>query len=206
MPRTSNSTSQKDLFGSATALDSGMPQGFRYSPDFLSEAEEQLLATWIGTLPLKPFEFRGYLGLRRTASFGLRYDYARRAVRGAKPLPEQLLSLRDKVAGFASHNPEDFRQMLVSEYAPGAPIGWHKDKPQFEDVVGVSLLAPANFRLRQKADAGWTRRSLILAPRSIYLLSGEVRHEWEHSIPEMESLRYSITFRTLAAGHARLQP
>jgi alkylated DNA repair dioxygenase AlkB len=113
-----------------------------------------------------------------------------------------LLTLRDKVAGFAGREAEDFRQILVSEYAPGAPIGWHRDKPQFEDVVGVSLLAPANFRLRQKTGTGWTRRSILLAPRSIYIMSDEVRHGWEHSIPEMTALRYSITFRTLATNSA----
>jgi alkylated DNA repair dioxygenase AlkB len=195
---------QKDLFGTAAAPNTAMPQGFRYAPDFLSEAEEQRLAAWIATLPLKPFEFHGYLGLRRTKSYDFRYDYAHRAVLPAETLPEQLLSLRDKVAGFAGREPDDLRQMLVSEYAPGAPVGWHRDKPQFEDVVGVSLLAPANFRLRRKTVAGWTRRSVPLAPRSIYILSGEVRHEWEHSIPEMTALRYSITFRTLAAksGHS----
>jgi alkylated DNA repair dioxygenase AlkB len=180
-----------------------MPQGFQYSPDFLPEAEERRLAAWISTLPLKPFEFQGYLGLRRTVSFGSRYDYARRVVRAAEPLPAQLLDLRGKVAGFAHRDPEDFRQILVIEYPPGAPIGWHKDKPQFEDVLGVSLLAPANFRFRRKTDGNWTRRSVLLAPRSIYMLSGEVRHQWEHSIPEMTALRYSITFRTLADQEAR---
>jgi alkylated DNA repair dioxygenase AlkB len=123
-------------------------------------------------------------------------------VRAADSFPGPLLELRDKVAGFARRDPEDFRQILVVEYPPGAPIGWHKDKPQFEDVLGVSLLAPANFRLRRKTDSGWTRRSVLLAPRSIYQLSGEVRHQWEHSIPEMTALRYSITFRTLADQEA----
>jgi alkylated DNA repair dioxygenase AlkB len=179
------------------------PSGFRYEAGFLSTGEENTLARWIETLPLKPFEFRGYLGSRRVMSFGFRYDYTRRTVDAASPVPEQLAPIIGRAALWSSHKPEAFRQVMVSEYAPGAPIGWHADKPQFGDVLGISLLAPARFRLRRAVKGGWERKTIALEPRSIYLMSGEVRKIWQHSIPPLAELRYSITLRTLAEDFAR---
>jgi alkylated DNA repair dioxygenase AlkB len=179
------------------------PSGFRYQAGFLSPEEETALAGWIETLPLKPFEFRGYLGNRRVLSFGFRYDYTRRAVDTASPVPGQLAPVIERGALWSGHGPGDFRQVMVSEYAPGAPIGWHVDKPQFGDVLGISLLAPAPLRLRRPAKGGWERKTITLEPRSIYLMSGEVRKAWQHSIPPATALRYSITLRTLADDFAR---
>jgi alkylated DNA repair dioxygenase AlkB len=183
-------------------IDSG-PPGFRYNEDFLSPAEETTLSRWIETLPLKPFEFRGYLGNRRVTSFGYRYDYSRRAVDTASPIPDLLAPIIARAALWSGHAPDAFRQVMVTEYAPGAPIGWHVDKPQFGDVAGISLLAPAPFRLRRAVNGKWERKTISLAPRSIYLMSGEVRKQWQHSIPAMTALRYSITLRTLAEDFAR---
>ena len=129
--------------------------------------------TEIADLDLKPFELRGYLGLRRTHSFGSRYDYVSRRLGAAEPIPSFLLSLRDKAAAFAGRLPEAFVQALVTEYAPGAPIGWHRDKPQFGEIVGVSLLSPCVFRLRRRNGAGWDRAACALAPRSVYEMSGD---------------------------------
>ena len=89
---------------------------------------------------------------------------------------------------------------MVTEYAPGAAIGWHKDRSVFGDVLGVSLVSPCRFRLRCKAGSTWDRSSLIVEPRSVYLLSGPARAQWEHSIPAVEALRYSVTFRNLREG------
>jgi alkylated DNA repair dioxygenase AlkB len=169
------------------------PDGFLYRPDLISPQEEAALAAWIATLPLKPYEFRGYLGNRRVAAFGLGYG---RAKTKAPDIPPILLDLRQKIAGFARRATEDFVQAMASEYAPGAGIGWHRDRPQFGEIVGVSLLAEARLRLRRKEGQGWQRLSQLLEPRSAYLLSGDVRRNWEHSIPPQEQLRYSITFRT----------
>jgi alkylated DNA repair dioxygenase AlkB len=179
------------------------PSGFRYQAGFLSSEEETALVRWIETLPLKPFEFRGYLGNRRVMSFGFRYDYSRRAVDTASPVPGQLAPVIERGALWSGHKPGDFRQVLVTEYAPGAPIGWHADKPQFGDVLGISLLAPAPFRLRRPANGRWERKTITLEPRSIYLMSGEVRKSWQHSIPPLTALRYSITLRTLADNFVR---
>jgi alkylated DNA repair dioxygenase AlkB len=174
-----------------------MPEGFRYAPDVIDAAEEARLVTAFADLPFKEFEFHGFLGKRRVVPFGTRYDYNGGGVKTADPIPEFLLPLRDRAAAFAGLPAEHLQQALVTEYRPGAAIGWHRDRPHYGDVIGVSLLAPCTFRLRRKHDGGWERAALRLDPRSIYLMRGPSRDEWEHSIPAMEELRYSVTFRAL---------
>ena len=174
-----------------------VPEGFRYQEEIISEAEEVALAASLTTLELKPFEFHSHLGNRRVISFGLRYDYARRTIEAAQSFPAFVIELRNKVAKFVGREVEEFQQGGVNEYPPGAGIGWHKDKPEFGVIVGVSLLAPATMRFRRPKENGWMRISQILKPRSIYILEGESRSLWEHSIPPLDVLRYSLTFRTL---------
>jgi alkylated DNA repair dioxygenase AlkB len=130
-------------------------------------------------------------------SFGWRYDFNTSRLQPADPMPDPLLALRDKVAAFAERPAGEFAHALVTEYAPGAPIGWHRDRPEFGIVVGVSLLSPCVFRLRRRAGRGWERAAFTALPRSAYLLSGPARSEWEHSVPPVGALRYSVTFRTL---------
>jgi alkylated DNA repair dioxygenase AlkB len=177
---------------------SALPEGLDYWPDVVSTDKAAELVHRLGELPFKPFEFHGYLGNRRTVSFGLRYDYGKQAVEDAAALPDFLVSLRARLAELAGMPPEAFTQALINEYAPGAGIGWHRDRPQFGVVAGVSLLTPCVLRFRRKAGERWQRASARLDPRSAYLLSGPARREWQHSITPLESLRYSITFRTLA--------
>jgi alkylated DNA repair dioxygenase AlkB len=174
------------------------PPGFRYGENFVTQEEEIALAASVGQLDLRPFEFHGYLGNRRVASFGLQYDYSRRSVEPAGAMPAFLNDLLLRVAEFAGSDAGAFQQVGVNEYRPGAAIGWHKDKPQFGIVVGVSLLGPAMMRFRRAEGSLWERISHELMPRSVYILSGAARAEWEHSIPPVSDLRYSITFRTLA--------
>ncbi|HYC66131.1 MAG TPA: alpha-ketoglutarate-dependent dioxygenase AlkB [Reyranellaceae bacterium] len=174
------------------------PPGFVYRADLLTAEQERHLVDGIARLPLKPFEFHGYLGKRRIASFGWRYDYSGRALRPSEGMPAFLEPLRERAARFAGLAPAALEHALVTEYTPGAGIGWHRDKAEFGDVVAVSLLAPCRLRFRLRTAAGWDRRSLEVAPRSAYLLRGEARSRWEHSIPPVEMLRYSVTFRTLA--------
>jgi alkylated DNA repair dioxygenase AlkB len=174
------------------------PAGFRYRENVITAVEEATLVAALQELDLKAFEFQGHLANRRVISFGLRYDYSRRKVEPASEFPSFLNELRVKAAEFAGRSANEFRQAGVNEYGPGAGIGWHKDKAQFGIVVGVSLLAPATMRFRRAQRHGWDRVSQTVAPRSIYLLSGEARTEWEHSIPPLDELRYSVTFRTLS--------
>jgi alkylated DNA repair dioxygenase AlkB len=178
-----------------------LPDGFRYQPDLISPTEEQHLIQQIGPLPFQAFNFQGYTANRRTLSFGYRYDWDSRRLEPADPIPDFLLPLRDRAAAFANLPAPSLAHVLVSEYSPGSAIGWHKDKPAFAEVVGISLLSPCPFRLRRALPTGkWRRHTLTAAPRSAYLLSGPARTQWEHSIPPVDALRYSITFRTLAEG------
>jgi alkylated DNA repair dioxygenase AlkB len=190
---------QGDLFPAAAKPAPATPPGFRYWPDLVTPEEEAALVAELAALPFKPFDFHGYLANRRVVSFGLRYDYGKRAVEAAEPLPAFLEPLRARVAELAELAPEAFSQSLINEYQPGAGIGWHRDKSQFGLVAGVSLASPCVLRLRRRVGATWERASAPLAPRSAYLLSGPAREVWEHSITPGEALRYSITFRTLAA-------
>jgi alkylated DNA repair dioxygenase AlkB len=173
------------------------PEGFRVAADFLSAGAERDLLERLQPLPFKQFEFHGYLGLRRVVSFGWSYRYDEQRLQAAPPIPPFLLPLRERAADFAGLRPEAFTQSLVAEYRPGAPIGWHRDKPEFQDVVGISLLSPCTLRFRRRVESGWERWSHTAEPRSIYLLRGPARSQWEHSIPPVDTLRYSITFRSL---------
>ncbi|OHV68592.1 2OG-Fe(II) oxygenase [Mesorhizobium sp. LCM 4577] len=196
--RTGGGAFQGDLFG-APASAPPAPEGFSYQPDLITRDEEHALISQIQDLPFKPFDFHGHLANRQVVGFGLRYDYERRQVLEAPPIPDFLLPLRVKVALFAGVPASEFAQALINEYRPGAGIGWHRDKPHFELVAGVSLLAPCSFRLRRRKGAAWDRETIEVEPRSIYLMAGPARNEWEHSIPPVERHRYSVTFRTMRA-------
>jgi alkylated DNA repair protein (DNA oxidative demethylase) len=188
---------QFDLFASG-----GQPEGLVYDVDFISGEEEAGLVEQVSRLPFAPFEFQGFLGKRRTVSFGHHYAFDGSGLRETEPIPDFLLPLRDRAARLSGTRGPAIEHALIIEYAPGAGIGWHRDRPVFGDVVGISLLAPARLRFRRKAGDKWERAALIAEPRSAYLLTGPARTEWEHSIAPMETLRYSITFRTLREASA----
>lgn len=187
---------QGDLFAAADSF----PEGFRYQAELITREEEAILARQIAGMPLKPFDFHGRFAMRQVIGFGLRYDYERRQVMEAPPIPQFLDSLREKVAGFTGQPASAFAQVLINEYRPGAGIGWHRDKPYFDFVAGVSLLASCSFRLRRKNGTRWQRATIEVAPRSAYLMAGPARNVWEHSIPPVAEHRFSITFRTLRAA------
>lgn len=172
--------------------------GIEHKEDLINAEEEARLLDHLQALALAPFRFHGWVGNRKTQSFGWRYDFDDASFAPADPLPEWLLPLREKAADFAQVELDSFVHVLLARYDPGAGIGWHKDRPVFEDVVGLSLYSAATMRFRQRTRTGFRRANLLLQPRSAYLLSGEVRHEWEHSIVPGEELRFSITFRTLS--------
>jgi len=192
--------SQSDLFGAPAPP---LPPGMRYETDFLSAEEEQRWISFAQSLPLKEMNYKGYTAKRRVVSFGGKYDYVRNRLDEGPPIPPELDPLRDKVATWLGVTPDVFTQVLVAEYSEGTPLGWHRDVPDFEDVVGVSLLSDAVMRFRpypphtsthspKKADI----LKFTVQPRSIYLLRGAARWEWQHSVAPTPTLRYSITFRT----------
>jgi len=174
-----------------------IPEGFSYKPELIGPADEQRLVSDLSKLPFRDFEFHGYLGKRRVVSFGWKYDFTGPGLQKADDIPEFLLELRVHAASFARLKPEALQHVLVTEYAPGAGIGWHRDKNVFGDVIGISLLAPCVLRFRRKVDGAWERAKMTAEPRSAYLLTGPARHVWQHSIPRVDALRYSITFRNV---------
>jgi alkylated DNA repair dioxygenase AlkB len=181
-----------DLFGEPDPV----PAGFRYQSDFISEAEESELVAGFEALPFRPFEYFGHLGNRRVVSFGQRYDYGDGKLHTADSLPDWLDPLKHRAAAFADLESGALNQALVTEYTAGAGIGWHRDRPIYEDVIGISFLSACTMRLRHEETKGWSRQNIELAPRSVYLFRGEVRNDWEHSIAPMPALRYSVTFRS----------
>jgi alkylated DNA repair dioxygenase AlkB len=179
-------------------FDTPLIAGLDYREEFIGEAEEKALLDRLTPLDLAPFRFHGWLGNRRTQSFGWRYDFDDASFAPTERIPDWLLPLRAKAGALADVAADEFVQALIARYDPGAGIGWHRDRDVFEKVVGVSLSTPAKLRFRRRMPTGFQRTGLEVAPRSAYLLSGEARHQWEHSIVPGDQLRFSITFRTLS--------
>jgi alkylated DNA repair dioxygenase AlkB len=188
---------QPDLFGNPPAPP--MPDGWRYREDFIDAGEEAALLEAIAAMPLHAARYKSYTARRRIASFGTEYDFdANRLLPGA-PIPEVLLPLRARAAAWAGMTADDFSSALVAEYAPGTPLGWHRDVPDFELVFGLSLGSAARMRLRRYPPAAPKQADVLaitLPPRSAYVLSGAARWGWQHAIAPTKALRWSITFRT----------
>ena len=176
-----------------------LPDGWAYRPGFIDADEEAGLLATIATLPLQEARYKGYTARRRVVGFGLSYDFDDQRLVPAPPMPDAFGPLRERAAAWIGVAPEALGGILVAEYRPGVPLGWHRDAPHFETVVGISLAGAARMRFRRyppmqpkKADV----LSLELAPRSAYVLRAEARWGWQHSVAPTPELRYSITFRT----------
>jgi len=187
---------QPDLFGEPSLA------GLSQAGGFVAQDEERML---IAAAALSPFRYHGWLGKRLTASYGWSYDFDDSSFAPAEAIPDWLLPVREKAARFAGLPPGELVQALLIRYDPGAGIGWHRDRPVFGHVLGISLGAPATMRFRRRQRGGFDRASAVLAPRSIYHLTGEARHQWEHSIAAMAATRWSITFRSLSDKGRSLQ-
>ena len=190
---------QPDLFGEPSLA------GLSQAGGFVTQDEERMLIAAIDAAALSPFRYHGWLGKRLTASYGWSYDFDDSSFAPAEAIPDWLLPVREKAARFAGLPPGELVQALLIRYDPGAGIGWHRDRPVFGHVLGISLGAPATMRFRRRQRGGFDRASAVLAPRSIYHLTGEARHQWEHSIAAMAATRWSITFRSLSEKGRSLQ-
>jgi alkylated DNA repair dioxygenase AlkB len=179
------------------------PAGLRYQPEFVSAAGERELIAGIAALPLQPFQFGAFEGHRRVKSFGFRYDYTLQKLQSSEPIPEWLARTARAVERFGELPDGSVRQVLCTEYDVGVGIGWHRDGPHFDKVFGISLGGACRFRFRRRRRDKWERFALHAEPRSIYLMDGEARRDWEHSIPPVEQQRYSITLRTMRGDGER---
>ena len=175
----------------------GLPPGFVYRPDVVTIDEEAALVSGLRGLTFHEIRMRGQVARRRTVHFGWLYGYETWRIEPGPPIPDFMLPLRERCAALAGGEAEQFVEVLVTEYPTGAGIGWHRDAPMFGPVVGVSLLAACRFRFQRGTGADRATCEARLAPRSAYVLDGEARWRWQHSIPPIATLRYSITFRTL---------
>jgi alkylated DNA repair dioxygenase AlkB len=183
-------------------LPAALPDGAAYEDDFISRDEEAALLAHIAALPLQEAKYKDYTARRRVVSYGGVFDYDTMELQPAGELPGEFAWLRERAARWLGVAPSDFVHALIAEYRPGTPLGWHRDVPQFECVVGVSLAAPARMRFRpyRRDTSGKPQRADIvnveLQPRSVYKLTGPARWAWQHSVSPVEALRYSITLRT----------
>lgn len=178
--------------------------GLSYRDDFIGIGDHDELLARLAASDLTPFRFHGWRGNRMTKTYGWHYDFDDASFTPVQPIPHWLSPLRKQAAAFASVRADDFAHVLLARYDPGAGIGWHRDRPQFEKVVGVSIGSIATMRFRQRTHDGFRRAKLRLEPRSAYLLTGPSRWEWEHSIAAGQTLRFSITFRTLSEKGRRI--
>ena len=200
---------QRDLFADdpaptdvsdVRAQGRALPEGFAYQRELLTIEEEAALLEIIRGLPLEEATYKEYTAKRRTVSYGGKYDYNRNVLNAAAPIPDFLFPLRDKVASWVGIPAANFVHGLVSEYRPGTPLGWHRDVPDFEAIIGVSLGGTARMKLRpyKPGERNFAKDviALDLEPRSAYSIRGTARWGWQHSIVATKELRYSITFRT----------
>jgi len=192
-------------------LPAKLPPGFVYEREFLTLTEERELIAHFAELELEPAAYHEYTARRKTASFGLGAGFVSNLATPRQPAPDYLQALAEKVALHFGLSPRVFPHALVTEYPPGAPIGWHRDAPPFARIYGVSLGSDCSFRLRphipgsigtdRRATAGLHARESVIKltaeRRSLYLMAGPSRSHWEHSIPPVKETRYSVTLRSL---------
>ncbi|MBW8844476.1 MAG: alpha-ketoglutarate-dependent dioxygenase AlkB [Burkholderiales bacterium] len=191
---------QTSLFEALAPSPQALPEGLAYQPEFLTVAEEAALIELVQALPLQAARYKGFVARRRVASYGGRFDYDDNRLLPAAPLIEALYPLRERVGRWAGVSAQALGHALVAEYAPGAPLGWHRDVPNFEEVFGVSLGSEAVLRFRPYPPKQLRREDMLklpVAPRSIYALRGPARWQWQHSVAPVDALRWSVTFRTL---------
>lgn len=186
---------QRDLF---PAADRSFARGYAYEPGFLARADEETLLGEIERLPLAQAQYKGFLANRRTFSYGGSYDFSAQRLQTGEPIASFLQPLRAKAAAWAACSADDLTHALIAQYPPGSQLGWHRDVPDFDLVIGISLAGPCRMRFRRYPPGSREKAiALDVAPRSIYRLQSEARWDWQHCVPPVPGLRYSITFRAL---------
>lgn len=188
----------------ADLFDTPAVPGLGTQPDVLTQSEERALIGAIDAVDLAPFRFQQWTGKRLTHSFGWQYDFQSGELGRGAPMPDWLLPIRDRAADAIGLATTELVQALLLRYDPGAGIGWHRDRPIYDQVVGISLGAPATMRFRRKEGERWRRVNVPLEPRGLYHLAGEVRQDWEHSIAPIDQTRWSITFRSFSRQGLRI--
>lgn len=185
-------------------IETFMPAGFRYFADFITEAEEIHLIREIEKVPLRTFIFQGYEAKRKIASFGYDWNFTSGRLTKGKTVPTGFMPLIEKVGHHLMIRAEDIAEVLLTEYPAGSVINWHRDAPPFDLIAGVSLQSDSIFRLRPHDKMKQGRNSVLSIPlkrRSLYVMSGESRTDWQHSITAVAAMRYSVTLRTLKRGY-----
>ena len=180
-----------------------LPPGLLFSPDFLTPTEENELLTFLSALEFRTFQMQGVTAKRRIRQFGWHYAFESYQLMPTDPIPEEFASIRARSADLVDIDPAAWAEALVTEYTPGAGIGWHRDAPAFGVVAGISLAGSCRMRFQTGAGPARVTSAIDLPPRSIYALTGEVRTRWQHMIPPTRERRYSITFRTLREQRTR---
>lgn len=177
-----------------------LPPGFSYRPNFISIEEEENLLQLILAMPLETMKFHQYEAKRKVAGFGKGWSFTDQQIKDGRQIPQGFIFLRNRIAGELKIAPENFVQLLVTEYPVGAVINWHRDAPPFEIVAGVSLAAACTFKLRPHDKDAQTRAATIalnVEPRSLYSMQKEAKTQWQHCTAPLKKVRYSLTFRTL---------
>ena len=190
---------QEALFSDLEPSPGALPDGFTYEQEFLTPEEEVALIGVIRQLPLQQAKYKEYTARRRVLSFGGNFDYDSNQMLPSGELIEALYPLRDRVAAWAGVAPQALVHALIAEYAPGTPLGWHRDVPNFESIFGVSLGSPAVLRFRPYPPDRPRKEDVIkleVAPRSVYAMRLAARWAWQHSVAPVDELRWSVTFRT----------
>jgi alkylated DNA repair protein (DNA oxidative demethylase) len=180
----------------------GAPDGLLFEPEIMTATEEAAFVDIIQSLPFEPYRMHGVDAKRRVVRFGAHYLGRSAAAMAASDFPLGLESLRARAAAVAGVPTNALSESLLTEYAAGAGIGWHCDSPAFGIVAGISLGGACRMRFQRGEGNQRQAWAIELSPRSLYVMSGAVREEWQHSIPPVKQLRWSITFRTLRAFSA----
>lgn len=176
------------------------PAGFQYFPDFISSEEEMKLVSDIQNFDLHPFQFHGYEAKRKVASFGYDYSFENKSLSRGTDIPKQFSPIMRRVEDFLGLPHNSFAELLLTQYPVGAVINWHRDAFPFEIIAGLSLNSDCTFRLRPHDRSKQQRTAILSIPlkrKSLYVMQGTSRTQWEHSIPAVQTIRYSITLRTL---------